>query len=130
MDIFNKVSKLREELNQSQISGMELQDIKHSCQRLANNWQYKSPAERKKIRLSEDDVKVYEFLIEHNYKPTTVYKWLLLYLSHPEVKSKLEGKKVSQRNAFRLKKHFRSAMKQDEEALSKHLIELVRRYIR
>lgn len=121
-NIFEKIEAVKK-LVSSQYGSLdseELLDLVRVCAR----FHYK-----KQASLSKNQAKMYELLINNNYNPDTVYKWLLLTKSHPELKSKLKVRAISQRKAFIEKNNVETVESYSEQDLLRDIIHCVERYI-
>lgn len=129
INVFNKLIQLKKKLKESEINEISDKDFIKCCQKIANHWQYKTLAQRRKITLTEQEVAVLEFLLYNNYKASTAYKWFLLSKSHPEIQHALKENKISQRNAFKLKKESKPVLQDGETMLIRMLDDLIVNYI-
>ena len=103
--------------------------MKEIVQRLANNWQYKSITQRRKIKLTEDEATLYEFLISHGHKPATVYRWILLAEAPQQIKMQLMNGELSQRDAHSAKAELKGLLNTTEDELMQDITECVRKYL-
>jgi hypothetical protein len=125
MNIFDKLKALEEKLAESSLKDVDQETFKRACQVLSNKWQYQNLSSRRKVKLTELEVSIYEFLLSNGFKPGTTYKWLLLKESHPELKSKLSARKISIKEAFKLKKENKPLMNVSESELRLDLNDLI-----
>jgi len=128
MNVLEKTKQVKEKLIKEFPKLSEKEFIKIT-QKLANKWQYKKLKDRRQTQLDELELKIYEFLVKHKYKPSTVYKWFLLKNSAQEIKDRLREKEVSQRDAFQIKRTTKGILNSNETDLKNDLIDLVDRYI-
>lgn len=125
--IFEKLEEVKKILSVVN-EQIQPEEIKQCIQQLAN-WQYKSKKEKKKIRLSKESVIIYEILIKHSFSPSTVYRWLLLEETSLELTEQLQKRKISQRNASKLKKSQRNQLNVNEKELRDMILFELDRYI-
>ncbi len=102
--------------------------LKFLVQRLAN-WQHKSKAEKKKIKLPKEAVMLLEVMLRSKCNPSTVYRWILLEESSLEIKEQLQAGAVSLRNASKLKKSLRGQLAINENQLRNMVLFEIDRYI-
>lgn len=82
---------------QERFPNKTISELRTMCGHLANHIQWKK---RSKFRISQDDVRMQRFLLEHKYNAGTCYRWLLIYTStQKDVKELVKQGKISLRRA-------------------------------
>ena len=97
VNVFEKVSRIKKLLTAHLGSLEEAQLLE--LVRGAAKWHYKM-----KETINKEEAKVYELLLNEDYNPDTVYKWLLLSRSAHDLKNRLRMRLISQKKAFSEKK--------------------------
>ena len=130
MTVYDKINEFKDKLKDNIISNISDNELLKCCQKLANKWQYQKLGDRRKVELTDNELLVHNALVQHGYKPTTVYKWLLLTKTNdPGLVQKLRNGRVSQKNAFKLKRQSPYIHKLTDGDLRVAIEELIDRYI-
>ena len=91
-----KLNRLREQLG-SRLPAVNMQYLtKMMCQ--IAHYHYN----KKQTILLGDEKTIYTFLVEKNYNPFTVYRWLLLERVPEDIRFQLRERKISQKKASRI----------------------------
>lgn len=78
--------------------------------------------QKKKI-LSDDAKVMYEYLVTHNYNPSTVYKWFLLFITDEAIQQDIINNNLSQ---ARVKRVIGTRIKQEQTAKTWEFMESAR----
>lgn len=81
-----------------------------------STWHY--PKKRSKnSKLSKQETMIYQWILNRNYKPATVYNWLLACNTNKEVQERLKSGTISLKKAMRLRKGYKALGQVDAEFL-------------
>ncbi|MBT4824351.1 hypothetical protein HON88_04075 [Candidatus Woesearchaeota archaeon] len=128
MTIFTKLEKLRKIIKNSLEDNIDDVEFKRIIQKLANRWHYKKDR-RKGDKLTDLEFKFYEILLSNCYNPSTVYRWLLLEETPPEIRTQIKEFNISLRKASKYKMEYRNLLNTTEQELLEEIKDSVRKYI-
>ncbi len=126
MNIFQKVKTVRELVN-AVYPILSLVEIKEILQFLANNWH--GNKQKKHTTLTQQQLAIYELLINNSYNPATVYKWFLLATAPPEIKEKMAQEQISIRDALREKRKLNNYVSTTEQEFINAVISFMEKYL-
>lgn len=89
-----KLEQLRK-LLLSRFPSMEMHEFRETMAKIAHHHYNKQ-----KGMLLGETRELYNFLIENNYNPFTVYRWLLLERVPDDIRFQIKNKQISQKNAI------------------------------
>jgi len=124
-NVFHKIKVLRKRVGDV-YPNLTVQELCAIVQFLANNWHKNK---RKKIKLTEQQLTIYELLLKYNYNPTTVYKWLLLATAPEPIKQKVKQNEINIIQALNEKRKHRKYLKTNEKQFITAIIKCVELYI-
>lgn len=91
------------------------------------SWHY--PSKRwKDMELSKEEAKVYEWMMNKGYNPSTVYKWYRVLGENKEVQDRIKNNSMSLREAKTYPKPFRR-LTEIESELMYHIKQSINRYV-
>ncbi len=112
--VYDKLRLVKDSVKK-ELKDLKERDLFRITARLST-WHY--PKKRtKNMKLSKTDAMVYEFCLNNNYNPSTVYKWMLACNSNKEVQEKLKNGEISLKKALSLPKFRRKITQMDSEML-------------
>jgi len=101
MNVFQKIKIVREIIKEV-FPKMEIEQLTQEVQFLANNWHGKK--RKTGIKLTRQQMVLYDLLLKNQYYPDTVYRWLLLATAPEDVKEKLRNQEISIKTALNLRR--------------------------
>jgi len=123
--VYDKIRKLKEGLEKD-VGKFEDSTLSVMLGKL-ERWYY--PKKRRKgMTLTKEELKVYEFLIEKKYNPSTCYKWFLACNSTGDVARKLREGTIGLREALSNTKPFKKLTPTETEFMF-HVKSMIERYI-
>ncbi len=125
MDVFAKLREIIETV----MSEFELSQIElfQATQKLCNKWHYKK---KKNVELTKKEVMLYEWYLNNNYNPSTIYKWMLLIKDAPdEVKDKLSNGQIGVSKARALVKEYKQLNCISQQEFIRVVADNVNRYL-
>ncbi|MFH1332675.1 MAG: hypothetical protein ABIH53_00355 [archaeon] len=126
MNVFEKIKGVREAVN-CVFPEMTLEDLTRTVEFLANNWH--GSKRKKHVTLSQQQLTVYELLLEKGYSPATVYKWLLAASAPQDVKEKLRNNSISLIDALKQKRTGNRYVSVDEKQFINAVIKCVEMFV-
>lgn len=100
MNVFEKLRQVKGRVADVYPS-MDVETLKDIVQFLANNWH--GTKKKDGVKLTQQQLSIYELLMKNGYSPTTVYKWLLVASSPQEIRDRLRNNELSIREALKLR---------------------------
>ena len=96
------------------------------CSKLST-WHY--PKKRSKGQtLGKDEAMLYEWLINHEYNPSTVYKWLLALNTNKDNQEKLQKGVMSLKKAMKCNQPFKHITEIESEFMY-HVKQCIKHYV-
>jgi len=125
MDVFAKLREIIETvMKELELSQLELFQ---ATQKLSNKWHYKKA---ENIELSKKEVMLYEWYLNNNYNPSTIYKWMLLIKDAPvEVKEQLQRGQIGVSKARQLVQEYKELNCVSQHEFIKLVADNVNRYL-
>ncbi len=96
--IYSKVENLLRQVRERLPNATE-HDCRKWAGRLSNHYKYSN--EKKKFRMSREEVIFNDLIIEKGMSVTTAYRWLILCNAHPDIKEQLKHRTISVKEALR-----------------------------
>jgi len=126
MNVFEKLRRVRE-LVSSVYPELGVAELAGVVEFLANNWH--GNKRKRGVKLSQQQLTVYELLMSNSYNPTTVYRWLLLANSPHEIREQVSANKLSVRDALKARRKQKRLLSTSEEEFIDAVIKCVRMYV-
>lgn len=126
MNVFEKIKGVLEAVNLV-FPDMGLDELGEIVQFLANNWH--GSKKRKGVKLSRQQLTVYEILIEKGYSPATVYKWVLVTTAPSDVKDRLRRNSITVADALKQRRSERKYVSVNDKRFIEAVIRCVETFV-
>ena len=126
MNVFEKIRVVREVVG-SVYPGLCVEELSRIVGFLANNWH--GNKRKKHIRLTRQQLLVYDLLMKHGYNPATVYKWFLLATAPQDVREQVRQNNVPIVKALRYRRNARQFLSVDEKRFIEAVIKCVEIFV-
>lgn len=126
MNVFEKLRRVRE-LVSSVYPDLSVAELAGVVEFLANNWH--GNKRKKGVKLSQQQLTIYELLMSNSYNPTTVYRWLLLANSPKEIRDKVSNNELSIRDALKARRNHRNLLSVSDEQFISAVAKCIEMYI-
>ena len=123
--IYDKYVKIHNDLRRDHLQISKADFFKVTA--TLSTWHY--PKKRWKGQtLTKEQAMIYEWMLNNNYNPNTVYKWLLAMNTNKENQDKLKKGVVSLKQAMKCNKPFKHVTEVEAEFMY-HIKQCIQRYI-
>ena len=124
----NAFMKLRcfKDLVGVEVGTLEHAELKGVVEKLTNRWHGKS---NRKVKLTKQEVAIYELLLENQLRPSTVYRWFLIAEAPAETRLAVSSGKLSIREALKQKRELKAILQPTEDDLLADIKDCIGRYI-
>ena len=102
-------------------------ELFNATQKLSNKWHYKKS---KDVELTKKEAMLYEWYLNHNYNPSTIYKWMLLIKDAPvEVKEQLQRGQIGVSKARKMIQEYKELNCVSQQEFIRLVADNVNRYL-
>lgn len=125
MDVFAKIKEIID--NAGTELGFNHLELFQATQKLSNKWHY---TKSEKIQLNQKEVMLYEWYLNNNYNPSTIYKWMLLIKDAPvDVKEQLARGQIGISKAREMVKEYKQLNCISEQEFVRLVADNINRYL-
>jgi hypothetical protein len=125
-NVFQKIKQVQD-LVKKLYPKMTLQELTQEVQFLTNNWHGKK--KKKKIKLTQQQLTLYELFMKNSLNPSTVYGWLLIATAPSDLKEKVRHNELSIRNALAERKKQRQLLSTTDREFIDAIIKCVENFV-
>ena len=126
MNVFQKARNVRELVNDV-YPQMAPDELKGIVGFLANYWH--GNKRKRHVKLTKEQLTIYELLVSNSYNPATVYRWLLLAEVPGQIREHLHDKSISLHDALRQKRRQKRCLSIDERQFIDAVVKCVETFV-
>ena len=125
-NVFMKIKQIKDLVNEI-YPKLSIEELTQEIQFLSNYWH--GSKRKGGIKLTPQQLVIYELLVKNNYNPATAYRWLLLATAPKDLQEKVKYGELSIRDALKERKKEMSCISVTEREFMQAIIRCFELYL-